>query len=94
MEYIFFVPGAAIFSVLFALWLLLLPKKHTVFIDLSKRLEKQGVPPDAHWLKQHDYYLGDYWMCEVNGKVSLKVILPDGKKIEEKVNDFMAKLHG
>ncbi|HSY75077.1 MAG TPA: hypothetical protein VK810_06385 [Dongiaceae bacterium] len=86
----FIFPGAAILFVFFAFWLFFQPQKHTVLIDLSKPLEKQGVPPGAHWLKQHDYYLGDYWMCEVNGKVSLTVILPDGKKIEEKVNDFMA----
>ena len=47
-------------------------------------------PSDTPWLKQHDRYLGDYSMCEVDGKVSLTVILPDEKKIEEKVNTFMA----
>ncbi len=85
----FFVPGVVIFSVLFAFWLHLLPKKHTVLIDLTKPLEKQGIPSDAHWFKQHDYYLGDYLKCGVNGKVNLTVILPDGKKIEERVNEVL-----
>jgi hypothetical protein len=84
------VPSTIFLSIVFGFWLHLQPKKHAVFLDLTKPLEKRGIPSDTRWLKQNDYGRGDYWICEVNGKVSLTVILPDEKRIEEKVSSIIA----
>lgn len=92
--YILLVPGIIILSYFGFNWVHATLAKQPTLIDLTKPLDKSGIPKTAVWMKDESGIQPPHWNFEVSdkfGKVFLTLVLPDGRKIEERVVSVIAE---